>query len=288
MTNPAIALRKLASQPTFHAGDVITFTLAVRNTGDVPLTDIVVTDTLVNLTDAPCVDSLEPDEIADCAIEASYTATAADETAGEIVNEAEVSGTPPTGAPVTNSAVAVLTVGPPPAAPGIIMRKIATHDTFVVDDAIEYTFRVGNAGNVPLTDVTIDDPKLGIVNAPCAGVLEVGEAVMCTTTGSYVATQADVDSGTITNTATATLHHHAAQSWPERRTRWLERDRRVGAGIDGGEHERIGWFLQHPAVDGHGHRRAARRVGRATAGGHRDHGFGDGNAERGLHPAPCG
>ena len=204
MTNPAIALRKLASQPTFHAGAVITFTLAVRNTGDVPLTDIVVTDTLVNLTDAPCVDSLEPDEIADCAIEASYTATAADETAGEIVNEAEVSGTPPTGAPVTNSAVAVLTVGPPPAAPGIIMRKIATHDTFVVDDAIEYTFRVGNAGNVPLTDVTIDDPKLGIVNAPCAGVLEVGEAVMCTTTGSYVATQADVDSGTITNTATAT------------------------------------------------------------------------------------
>ncbi|MGD2205130.1 DUF7507 domain-containing protein, partial [Microbacterium maritypicum] len=74
---------------------------------------------------------------------------------------------------------------------------------------ITYSFVVTNTGNVTLTDVTVDEGvftgsgSLSAITCPAgAASLAPGLQVVCT--ASYVLTQADVDSGSVSNTATAT------------------------------------------------------------------------------------
>ncbi|EED6225790.1 DUF11 domain-containing protein, partial [Salmonella enterica subsp. enterica serovar Haifa] len=69
-------------------------------------------------------------------------------------------------------------------------------------DTIAYTFTVTNTGNVPLEDITVDDPKVGAVTCDVT-TLAPGEAANCTAE-PYAITQADVDAGSADNTATAT------------------------------------------------------------------------------------
>ena len=59
---------------------------------------------------------------------------------------------------------------------------------------------VTNTGNVTLTGVTVDDPKVGTVTCP-ATTLAPAESTTCTAT--YTLTQADVDAGEVVNNATA-------------------------------------------------------------------------------------
>ena len=62
-------------------------------------------------------------------------------------------------------------------------------------------FLVTNTGNVTLTGVTVDDPLVGPVSCPVT-TLAPGASTTCTAT--YTLTQADVDAGTVDNTATVT------------------------------------------------------------------------------------
>ena len=61
---------------------------------------------------------------------------------------------------------------------------------------------VTNTGNLTLDPVTVDDPLVGPVTCP-AGPLAPGATVACTAV-TYTLTQADVDAGGVTNTATVT------------------------------------------------------------------------------------
>ena len=61
-------------------------------------------------------------------------------------------------------------------------------------------FLVTNTGAVTLTDVTVNDPKVGAVDCPTT---PWRRARSTTCTATYVITQADVDAGTVDNTATA-------------------------------------------------------------------------------------
>src|SRR5262249_53700082 len=67
-------------------------------------------------------------------------------------------------------------------------------------DTIAYTFTVTNAGDVTLTGIAVDDPKVGAVTCPQT-TLQPGQATTCT--GTYTITQADVNAGSVDNTATA-------------------------------------------------------------------------------------
>ena len=68
-------------------------------------------------------------------------------------------------------------------------------------EVVTYTFTLTNAGNAPLTDVVVNDPKVGAVSCPSAPVAPGGTA---TCTATYTVTQADIDSGSVHNVATAT------------------------------------------------------------------------------------
>lgn len=73
-------------------------------------------------------------------------------------------------------------------------------DRLVAGTAVPYDFVVTNSGGTDVTDLAVDDPKVGPVDCPQT-TLTPGETVTCTAT--YVLTEQDVAAGSVDNTATA-------------------------------------------------------------------------------------
>jgi uncharacterized repeat protein (TIGR01451 family) len=67
-------------------------------------------------------------------------------------------------------------------------------------DTLDYTYLVTNDGPDTLSSVVVDDDLIPSVSCPQPS-LDAGASETCT--GSYTVTQADVDNGSVTNTATA-------------------------------------------------------------------------------------
>jgi len=87
--------------------------------------------------------------------------------------------------------------------PKIALIKTATSGTHsAVGDTINYEFTVTNTGNVALTDVIVEDPLVTVSGGPIA--LVTGASNSTNFTASYIITQADVISGSVTNQAMAT------------------------------------------------------------------------------------
>ncbi|MBZ5738024.1 DUF7507 domain-containing protein [Nocardioides mangrovi] len=197
---PSIHLDKSAGPVT---NGKITYTFAVTNTGNVTLNPIKVNDPKVGTVTCPN-GGLAPGASVTCTA-AAYVVTQADIDAGTVDNTATASGTPPTGSPVTNSDSTTTPIAPHP---GIELLKSAgsvydVNGNGLDDgDTITYTFKVTNTGNVTLTNVTVADPKVGPVTCPTAP-LAPGASVSCDPR-TYTLTQADIDHGSVDNTATAT------------------------------------------------------------------------------------
>jgi len=197
-----ITLVKTANPQVFtEVGEVITYTFTVTNTGNVTLDDIVIDDPLtgsVNLSVSPS--TLVPGETGTAT--ATYTTTNADVSAGEVVNVATATGYDPSDNPVEDTDEE--TIEGPKQAPDINLVKTASPQTYdEVGDVITYTFTVTNTGNATLTNVVIDDPLTGSVNlAVSPSTLDPGEKG--TATATYTITQADINAGKVTNSATAT------------------------------------------------------------------------------------
>ncbi|MFD0867092.1 hypothetical protein ACFQ06_14925, partial [Tessaracoccus lubricantis] len=197
---PAIDLVKTADVETYDAaGDVISYTLTVTNTGNVTLTDVTVTDELLGVEAALCAETLAPGE--GCALVFEYTVTQADVDAGSVYNLATTTGNPPGETPpVTDEDDETV---PGDQFPAIDIVKSADVDSVdAVGDVITYTLTVTNTGNVTLTDVVVTDELLDVENALCAESLAPGE--QCSLELEYTVTQADLDAGDILNVATTT------------------------------------------------------------------------------------
>jgi uncharacterized repeat protein (TIGR01451 family) len=200
--NPAITIDKNASVLSFTAvGQVIDYTFTARNTGNLTLTDINVTDSLVPAFSC-VIPSLAPGD-SDSSCQTSYTVQQSDIDAGNIINTASVSATPARGRPPTNTDT--VGVNGPARLAGLTVDKTAQETSFaLVDDIIHYSFVVTNTGNISVFGpVTINDPKLAGISCqsvPATGLLP-GQSVLCD--GSYTVTQADLDAGKIENSATA-------------------------------------------------------------------------------------
>jgi ethanolamine utilization microcompartment shell protein EutS len=104
---PGIQVDKIPTPATYSAaGQTITFTYLVTNTGNVPLTAISVTDSKVGVVRCMAV-MLLPGASTTC--HATYTTTAADVSAGHAADVATATGHPPVGPPVTDRALAIIT-----------------------------------------------------------------------------------------------------------------------------------------------------------------------------------
>ena len=70
-------------------------------------------------------------------------------------------------------------------------------------ETLTYNFAITNKGNIALENITVSDPLPGIVMNGGPINLAVGETDSSSITGTYTLSQADVDSGSISNQATA-------------------------------------------------------------------------------------
>ncbi|MEU3219794.1 hypothetical protein [Streptomyces sp. NPDC006971] len=93
--------------------------------------------------------------------------------------------------------------------PGLTVKKSASAEKLVAGEEIIYKFAVTNTGNVTLEDVKVNEGeftgsgKLSPVTCPDeATSLVPGKTMTCTAT--YTVTQADIDAGSIKNSATGT------------------------------------------------------------------------------------
>jgi hypothetical protein len=90
-----------------------------------------------------------------------------------------------------------------PSAPAISLSTAATPTSFTAPgQGILYRFLVTNTGNVTLTSVGLSDNTVGAAHLSCP-IAVLAPAANETCTGSYTTTQADVDAGSLTSSATA-------------------------------------------------------------------------------------
>ncbi|MER5645461.1 hypothetical protein [Streptosporangium sp. NPDC002524] len=207
---PGLSLLKTASPSTLTAaGRTVTYSYLVVNTGNATLTGVTVTDTAFSGTGTPpvitCpVTTLAPQATTTCT--GTYVTTQADVDAGSVVNTAAATGTPPTGPPVTSaSSTTTITITD---APSLALLKTASPSTVTAAGrTITYSYLVTNTGNATLTALTVTDTAFSGTGTPPAitcPVTTLAPQATTTCTGTYVTTQADVDAGSIVNTATAT------------------------------------------------------------------------------------
>ncbi len=212
-TTNALALVKTAGTPTdvngngrLDAGDTIGYRFAVTNTGSQTITALVINDPKIAAASATACPAtrLAPGEATTCT--ATYTVTQADVDAGNVANTATATGLNPAGASVTsnNSSTSTSTS----TAASLALRKSAGTPTDVngdgrtsAGDTVAYTFRLTNTGVVTLDSLAVADTKTGTVSCP-SGPLAPNAVLNCAAT--YTITQADVDAGTVNNTASAT------------------------------------------------------------------------------------
>ena len=103
--HPGIAVSKAVSPAAYSApGTALTYTYTVVNAGDVRLHDLTAIDSRLGQVRCP-VTTLAPGQAVTC--RAVYVTTAADLTAGHVLNIVTVAGRVPGGAPVTGQAEAI-------------------------------------------------------------------------------------------------------------------------------------------------------------------------------------
>lgn len=206
--SPTLTLDKSALPTTVDAaGDTVAYSFQVTNTGNVTVDSVGVTETVFSgsgTTPAASCPSgaLAPQASVTCT--AGYTITQDDMDAGVLDNtavaRAEFGGTGVL-SPSSSASVDV------DQSPSLDLVKSALPATIgSAGQSIAYSFLVTNDGNVTIDAIDVQETAfsgsdpLDPVVCP-ATVLAPGDDMTCTTT--YVATQDDIDAGSIDNTATA-------------------------------------------------------------------------------------
>ncbi|MBN9632451.1 MAG: DUF11 domain-containing protein [Actinobacteria bacterium] len=209
---PALTFTKSASPPAVSkAGDLVTFTLTATNSGNVTLTGVAIADPLpgvtVQTTNWPGVAGvLAPGQTT--VQTATYVVTQNDIDSGAVNNTATANGKAPNAVTVTKSSSATVAVN---SAPKLTIVKSASPSdaaSFVVGQVITYSYVVTNAGNQSLANPTVAEVAFDGSATPvpdCTNLpRSLAPAAQGTCTATYTLTQADIDRGSVQNTANAT------------------------------------------------------------------------------------
>ena len=188
--------------PFDSVGDVVSYGFVVTNTGNVRLAGPVsVADDQASDESCPALDTvgngdgfLDPGEQVTCT--ASYTVTQADLDAGSVTNVASASADGTTSSSDTQTAAATQ-------APELTVAKSADESSFAaVGEVIHYSYVVTNTGNVTLSGVTLGDDQDPVTCDPAVPVASFAPGATITCSATHEVTQADLDTGSVTNVAT--------------------------------------------------------------------------------------
>ena len=237
---PALEVTKLAEVPATTLGTSVTFTALVENTGNVTLTPIALSDTMLRNDGTPISltspfafvsgdDNLDGDLTPGEAwvYSGAYTITQADINAGGFSNSLEVTGFAPDGSPVrddsddgndadgntTDDATEV----PITTDPVLDVTKTISQTASAVGETVVFEIAAANRGNVDILNAVPSDTLTRVdgtdLSAQITGptrttnpndngdaILDPGE--IWTWDVTYVLTQADLDAGGIDNSAT--------------------------------------------------------------------------------------
>ena len=236
--NPHLTLVKTATVPggtADAAGEVISYTIAVTNDGNMTLTNPVVSDPSVSNLAAVLSGGFNAgDTDADGKLDlgetwqytASHTVTQAEmDAGGSITNTASVATDQGAAdADANDSDTASVTIVQNPS---VTLDKAASVPGGTADTAgevISYTIGVTNNGNVSLTSVAVSDPSVSDLAAVMSGTFNVGDlnadgslsvGETWQYTASHTVTQAELNTngggdGTIDNTASVTTAQGAS------------------------------------------------------------------------------
>ena len=182
----------------YNLGELVTFTISVKNIYNTPKTITLTEKANVKFSNGESVIVFKDVPAGETVTaEATYTITSADILAGGFTNTVTADFT---GGGSWTAKDTVTTAE-------LDTTLNVTKTSYVPDgqkaalgQTITYTIKVQNAGNVPYTNVKVEDPLTGLTET--IETLPVGETRTFTT--EYVVTEADVLEGHVLNTATAT------------------------------------------------------------------------------------
>jgi hypothetical protein len=204
---PALDVTATSATPAFGAaGQTLDLQFAVTNKGASAVAGLAVTDSLGSSVTCPD-SSLAAGDSETCT--ASYTTTQADVDAGSVSDTAGASATV-NGVTVT-SAASTVTVPATLATTALSLTTSSTTSSYSgAGQSVSFEYDVSNSGTTTLSGVSVTDEwtalgplgPLGPLGISCPSpTLAPGASETCT--ASYTTTQADVDAGSITDTATA-------------------------------------------------------------------------------------
>lgn len=231
----AIELQKTASAISDEnnngiddAGDMITYSFTVKNTGNVELTVTAVTDPLLsNLSCSGVTLAVGATQVLSCSNN-TYTLTATDTAAGQVENQATVTATDSNQNTVTDQSGTDFNNDTPTitsltATPMYNMIKTVNPTTISAPGTLTYTFTFTNNGNVELRNLTVVDHNIDINSLSCNNdadndadidSLAIGQSETCTATRTI--TQAQINAGTaISNTAVPSAEDSSGNSATE-------------------------------------------------------------------------
>jgi uncharacterized repeat protein (TIGR01451 family) len=220
--HPVLTLVKLQSaiedrnnNSLTDVGDVIRYTFTITNAGNLPFNSVSLVDLLPGaVVSGTTLTNFAPGAQSNT-YTASYTITSRDMTVGSVSNQARVTGILANGQTTVDlSDNADPTLNNPTVTPIVVKPAIAlikrvfsvvdtnTNGTTDVGDVINYTFDVRNTGNVPLTNVFINDLLVGatVTGGPILN-LPAGNTDTTTFKANYALTAADITAGRVSNTA---------------------------------------------------------------------------------------
>lgn len=173
--HPAIQIKKTVAPTAAPVGGQVTYTITVKNTGEVALTNIVITDPRLNPAPGNVIQDygntvLNPgDSLAPVTI--TYTIQPGDP--DPLKNTATVHAIPvDSTTDITDSATASVNI----LLPGIQITKKVDNATPVVGQTVTYSITVMNTGELPLEKITVVDTKLGDLSGLFKDTLAPGES----------------------------------------------------------------------------------------------------------------
>lgn len=206
---PSLSVSKTADARIFRTpGQELQYSIVAANTGNVSLSDVVVSDDTADEGSLACDGTLPaallPGESISCT--AVRTVTQGDIDRGEVSNTATATGKDTDNLPVHGQDTVTVSAEQ---SPSITIEKTAAIDNSAVlpsertdaGDHIAFIITVTNTGNVTLSDFSVTDPSIDDLTCDTASAAP-GESVVCT--GSDTIAQSDIDAGKITNSAEAT------------------------------------------------------------------------------------